>query len=106
VQSWRVSRELVSQTVALESSSRSSYQLRDDGTVTYRHEYTAHVAAANPAGAVIEVRFDVEVDRASGKVLVQTVSVFTASTVAIHAEIKQDGAICLRSLEKATPAAL
>jgi hypothetical protein len=94
VQSWQVSRELVSQTAALDSSSRSSFQLRDGGTVTYRHEYTARVAAANPAGAVIEVRSEVEVDRASGKVLVQTVSVFTANTVVIHAEIKQDAATC------------
>ncbi len=95
-QSWRVSRELVGRTAALESHSRSRYQLRAGGTVDYRHEYTAAVAASDPAGAAIRVRSAVEVRRSAGIVIVTTTSMFTPRSVSIHAEIEQDGTTVYR----------
>ena len=92
-QSWRICRELVRQTAALESRSVSAYRLRDSGTVTYRHEYTASVLAAEPAGAAIDCRSSVEVRRDSGVVVVRTASRFTAQKATVRAEVEQDGAI-------------
>jgi hypothetical protein len=90
-QSWRVCRELVRQAAALESSSRGRYRLRDGGTVTYRHEYTAGVSAADPAGVAIRVRSEVEVVRPTGTVVVKTASTFTPGSVSVHAEVERDG---------------
>lgn len=90
-QSWRVSRELVGQTAALESRSLSRYQLRDGGSITYRHEYTASVTASDPAGAAIHVRSEVEVDQPAHKVFIQTSSVLTRQSVTIQAVIDANG---------------
>lgn len=90
-QRWRVSRELVQQTASLESQSRSRYQLRDAGTITYDHEYAANVSAQDPAGTAIRIRSNVEVQQPGRTVEVKTESVFSPQTVTIHAEIEQDG---------------
>jgi predicted acyl esterase len=90
-QTWRVGHELVRQAAELESRGASSYQLRDGGTVTYRHEYTAAVAAAEPAGAAIRVRSAIEVRRPAGTTLVKTAGVFTPRAVSIEVEIEQGG---------------
>jgi putative CocE/NonD family hydrolase len=95
-QSWWVSRELVQQTAALESQSLGTYQLRDGGTVTYRHEYTTSVSAAAPAGAAIDCRSSVEVSRPTGVILVRTTSRFTRENVTVQVEAEQDGAITFR----------
>ena len=95
-QTWRVGRELVRQEAALESRSVSTYRLRGGGTVTYRHEYTARVQAADPAGAAIDCRSAVEVRRPAGTILVKTASRFTSRSVTIEAEIEQDGAVIYR----------
>jgi hypothetical protein len=92
-QTWRVSRELVQQTAELESRGLSRYRLRDGGTITYRHEYTARVSATDPAGAAIQVRSEVEAERPTGTVLIKTASVFTPDSVSIRAEIGQNGAM-------------
>jgi putative CocE/NonD family hydrolase len=92
-QTWRVARELVRPTAALESRGLSRYQLRDGGTITYRHEYTACVPAADPAGASIEARSAIEVQRPTGTVVVKTVSVFTPTSVAVTAEIEENGSV-------------
>ncbi len=94
-QSWQVARELVQQTAALESHSRSRYQLRDGGTITYSHEYTASVSALDPAGTAIRVRSQVEVQQAGRTVHIKTTSVFSPGSVSIHAEIVQRGVTIL-----------
>ncbi len=91
--SWRVCRELVQQAATLEIRSVSTYRLRDSGTVNYRHEYTASVLAAEPAGAAIDCSSSVEVRRNSSVILVKTVSHFTAEKVTVRVEVEQNGAI-------------
>lgn len=95
-QTWSVGRELVRQTALLQSRSRHHYRLSTGGTITCLHDYTAHVAATDPAGAAIEVRSDVEVRRPTGDVFVRTTSSFTPRTVAIHVEIEQSGKVIFR----------
>ncbi len=92
-QSWRVCRELAQPAAALESASLGSFGLRGGGTVTYRHEYGASVAAANPAGAAIECRSSVEVRRPTGIVVVNTQSRFTRDAASMEADIERDGAV-------------
>jgi hypothetical protein len=60
------------------------------------HEYTATVAAADPAGAAIEVRSDVEVRRPDGDAFVKTTSKLTPRAVSIHVEIEQAGEVTFR----------
>lgn len=88
-QTWRVSRELIRQTAALENRSKS--RLRDGGTVRYSHEYTASVSTTSPADAAIDVHSEVEIQRASSAVIVKTASVFTRTSVSIQATIERDG---------------
>ncbi len=95
-QSWRISRELVQPAVALESRGMSRYRLRDGGTVTYRHEYTASVATADPAGARIDCCSWVEIQRPSRVVLVKATSVFTDQSVTVDAQVEQDGVTTYR----------
>jgi hypothetical protein len=95
-QSWTVSRELVQQSAALASQSLGAYQLRDGGTVAYRHEYTVSVSAAEPAGAAIDCQSSVEVRRTTGMILVRTVSHFTRERAEVQAEVEQDGKITFR----------
>src|SRR5262249_47817308 len=90
-QSWRVERELVGRTAALESQSRSRYRLRDGGTVTYSHQYEASVPADQPAAVAIRVRSEVEVQRAAETIHVRTTSAFTPEAVVIDAVIERDG---------------
>jgi hypothetical protein len=95
-QTWRVGRELVRREAALESGGRSEFRLRAGGTVTYRHEYTASVTAADPAGTAITVRSEVEVRRPADTVLVKAASVFTPESVTVQAEIERDGKVIFR----------
>jgi hypothetical protein len=88
-QSWRLCRELVQGTAELESRSASAYRLRDGGTVSYRHEYTAGASAAG--GAAIDCRSSVEARLADRVVLVRTTSRFTPASVTIEAEVEWDG---------------
>lgn len=90
IQRWHVSRELVTQAAALESHSRSRYQLRDGGDITYDHEYTARVAAQDSGATAIRIRSDVEVRQPGRTVCVHTSSTFTASQVTISVDINQD----------------
>lgn len=90
-QRWRVVRELVEQTVALESHGRSRYQLRDGGAVTYEHEYSASVSIRDPAKTIIRIQSSVEVEQPGRRTRVMTASSFTPTSVSIHAEIKQNG---------------
>jgi hypothetical protein len=96
-QSWRTSREMVQRSAALESESQSRYQLRDGGTVTYRHWYTAEVSEMNPKAASIRFHSDIEVKKRAGTVTVRTMGTFTPSSVSVHAEIvKEDGTLYRR----------
>lgn len=92
-QSWQVGRELVSQSAVMESRGVCRYRMRDGGVITYSHEYNASVSQANPAGAAINVRSDIEVKRDTGEVAVKTMSVFTPEAATIHAEILQAGTV-------------
>jgi predicted acyl esterase len=89
-QAWQVGRELVERSAFLESRGQSRYQLREGGTVTYAHAYDARVLQSDPAGAVIQVRSDVETSRGDGIVVVKTTSSFTPLAVSIRAEIAKD----------------
>lgn len=90
-QSWQVGHELVQQGAFLESRGRSRYQLRDGGTVTYAHEYSARVLQSDPGSAVIQIHSEVHARRATGTVVVKTASSFTPLAVSIRAEIEKDG---------------
>lgn len=90
-QAWRVGRELVEQTATLEASSPCRYRLRDGGTITYLHEYTATVSAAKPEAAAIISASEIIVERSAGKVHVRTATHLTPTAYQVTAHIDKDG---------------
>jgi hypothetical protein len=80
----------------------SAYRLRHGGSVVYRHEYSAGVAAADPSGASINCTSSVEVRRDTGVILVRAISRFTLKNVMVQAEVEQDGAVIFQREWKKT----